>query len=286
MRVHTTASATEFAAAAGPWLAREPVANNVLLLNSEDPSSIPPGQGDPVFAWVTDGTDAVVGAGFVRLPYRATISDMPPAAAAALAEHVAKELELDPPGVNGPTAAAEAFADRFAELTGKSTQAEREQWIMSCTATARPENPHGRPRPATVDDLDPVAEWFAASMRDSGMTPEQITNRSRHMVGGQIDGGRLIVWEIDGDDGPVAVGAAGWNPPVAGVVRPSGVFVSPDHRSGGYATLVLGEVVARALEGGADACVCTHFLKYESMLAVVEKVGFRKLLDVTEYRFD
>jgi predicted GNAT family acetyltransferase len=70
------------------------------------------------------------------------------------------------------------------------------------------------------------------------------------------------------------------------VVRPSGVFVSPQHRDGGFATLVLGEVVARALENGADACVCTHFLKYESMLAVVANVGFTRLLDVVEHIYD
>jgi predicted GNAT family acetyltransferase len=136
---------------------------------------------------------------------------------------------------------------------------------------------------STEDDLETVAEWFMAGMRDSGLPPEQIAQRARQLAGGQIAGRRQIVWE---DEDGTPVGAAGWGLNIAGVIRPAGVFVSPDHRSGGYATLLLGEVTARALENGADTCVCTHFLKYESMLAVVEKVGYERLADFTEYRFE
>lgn len=286
MRVTTTPDAREFAAKTGDWLARKPVENNVLLVHALDPAGVPPGEGDPVFATVTDpaidSAGAVVGAAFARSPYRMTISDMPVAAAHALAEHLAAQ-EVNLPGVNGPTEAAAEFAKRWSELTGKTVGTEREQWIMQCKQTTRPENPNGRPRLATQDDLEMVAGWFSASMRDSGLSPEEILRRSTHMVGAQIADQRLIVWEAS-DGGPA--GAAGWAPPIAGIVRPSGVFVAPDRRDGGFATLVLGEVVARALEDGAEACVCTHFLKYESMLKVVEKVGFRRLQDLTEYLFD
>lgn len=280
MRVHTTASPAEFDAAAGDWLRAEPARNNVLLVHALDPNGVPPGQGDPVFSWVTDG-DEVVGAAFARLPYRMPLTEMPDDAARALAEHLVTVLP-DLEGVAGAARSAKVFAARWAELTGKATQSERDQWLMTCTATTRPTDTPGGPRPSTEDDLDMVGEWFMAGMRDSGLPPEQIALRARQLAGGQIAGGRQIVWE-DADGTPV--GAAGWGLRIAGVVRPAGVFVSPDHRSGGYATLLLGEVTARALENGADACVCTHFLKYESMLAVVEKVGYRRLAGFTEYRF-
>ncbi|HEX2132663.1 MAG TPA: GNAT family N-acetyltransferase [Actinophytocola sp.] len=281
MQVTTTADPAEFMATAGDWLVREPVENNVLLVHALDPNGVPPGDREPVFATVTDA-GAVAGTAFARSPYRMTISGMPAEAATALAEHLAKEGE-PVPGVNGPTEAATAFSARWTELTGQRVRHERAQWIMRCTETTRPVNPDGRPRLATADDQDAVAEWFTAGMRDSGLSPEEILRRTQHMVGGQIANQRLIVWETaDGE----AAGAAGWNPPLHGVVRPSGVFVSPNHRDGGIATLVLGEVVARALEDGADACVCTHFLKYESMLAVVEKVGFRRLVDVVEHIYE
>ncbi|MCT2585819.1 GNAT family N-acetyltransferase [Actinophytocola gossypii] len=281
MQVTTTADPAEFMATAGDWLVREPVENNVLLVHALDPNGVPPGDREPVFATVTDA-GAVVGTAFARSPYRMTISDMPAEAAVALAEHLAKEGE-PVPGVNGPTGAATAFSARWTELTGQRVGNERAQWIMRCTETTRPVNPDGRPRLATEDDQDVVAEWFTAGMRDSGLSPEEILRRTQHMVGGQIANQRLIVWETSAGE---AAGAAGWNPPLHGVVRPSGVFVSPNHRDGGIATLVLGEVVARALEDGADACVCTHFLKYESMLAVVEKVGFRRLVDVVEHIYE
>lgn len=282
MQVHTTPSPEEFAAAAGGWLEREPARNNVLLVHALDPNGVPPGQGDPVFSWVTNSSGEVVGAAFARLPYRMPLSEMPDDAARALAEHLVTVLP-DLEGVAGAAQSAKVFAARWAELTGKTAHSERDQWLMVCTATARPADAPGGPRMSTQDDLETVAEWFMAGMRDSGLPPEQIAQRARQLAGGQIAGNRQIVWE---DESGTPVGAAGWGLRIAGVVRPAGVFVSPDHRSGGYATLLLGEVTARALENGADACVCTHFLKYESMLAVVEKVGYRRLADFTEYRFE
>lgn len=282
MKVLSTSDPKEFFASAGDWLTARPVENNLLLVHALDPNGIPPGDRDSVFTTVTEDDGTVVGASWLRSPYRMTISDMPAEGARALAEFLAGTDE-PLPGLSGPTDTATAFAVRYAELTGRAAHPEREQWLMTCTETTRPAGADGAPRLATEDDLEQIAEWFRAGMRDSGLTPEEIARRSRHMVGSQIAGRRLIVWEAA--DGTKAA-AAGWNPPLVGVVRPSGVFVSPDHRDGGFAQLVLGEVVARALENGADACVCTHFLKYESMTSVVERVGFRKLLDVLEYRFE
>lgn len=282
MQVHTTPSPEEFAAAAGDWLKREPARNNVLLVHALDPNGVPPGQGDPVFSWVTGADGEVVGAAFARMPYRMPLSEMPDDAARALAEHLVTVLP-DLEGVAGAAGSAKVFAARWAELTGKTAHSERDQWLMVCTETTRPDDAPGGPRMSTQDDLETVAEWFMAGMRDSGLPPEQIAQRARQLAGGQIAGNRQIVWE---DESATPVGAAGWGLRIAGVVRPAGVFVSPDHRAGGYATLLLGEVTARALENGAQACVCTHFLKYESMLAVVEKVGYRRLADFTEYRFE
>lgn len=282
MQVQTTSSPTEFARHAGDWLTLNPAHNNVLLVHALDPNGVPPGQGEPVFAWVTDDDGAVVGAGFDRLPYRMPLSAMPPEAARALADHLVDVLPgLE--GVAGPADTAKEFATRWAEHTGRLAHRERDQWLMVCTETTRPDEAAGRARLSTEDDLDTVARWFMAGMRDSGLPEEQIAARARQLAGGQIAGGRQIIWE---DEDGVPVGAAGWGLNIAGVVRPAGVFVDPERRSGGYATLLLGEVTARNLENGADACVCTHFVKYESMLAVVERVGYRRLADFTEYRFE
>jgi predicted GNAT family acetyltransferase len=281
MRVTTTSDSKEFAAKAGQWLAQKPEENDVLLFHALDPMGKPPGDGEPMFIWITDAAESVVGAAFAMSPYRMTISGMPAAAVAALAEHLAKG-KVPLPGVNGPTDTAAEFAARWSELTGDQARRERDQWLMKCDKAVRPEGPAGRPRMANSGDRDMVAEWFSATMRDSGMSPDEVLRHSRHMVEGQIAGERLIVWETE--DGRAA-GAAGWKQPLYGVVRPSGVFVSPEHRDGGYAAALLGEVTARALEAGADACVCTHFVKYAAMQAVVEKVGYRRILDLTEYRF-
>jgi predicted GNAT family acetyltransferase len=281
MQVSTVSDPEEFMANAGDWLYRYPVHNNVLLFHAVDPMGLPPGTAQPVFAWVAEPGGAVVGAAFAMVPYRMTLSAMPIQAARALADHFA-EHESWLPGASGPDDTASAFAVRWSEITGQPSRREREQWLMRCDETTRPAPPPGRPRLATTTDLDPVAEWFSATMRHSGLDKEKALRHTRHMVEGQLAGKRLIVWE--GEDGK-PLGAAGWAPPIGGVVRPSGVFVAPEARDGGYATALLGEVTARALEEGADTCVCTHYLAYASMLAVVEKVGYRRVMDLTEYRF-
>lgn len=279
MDVSTTHEAAEFAAAAGEWLARDPVANNLLLGHAHDPAGQLPGDGAATFARVSDDS-GVVGAAWVMPPYRMTISAMPAAAATALAEHLHRSGTALP-GVNGPQATAAAFAGRWRELTGGTATRERDQWLMSCDKVQQRGAAAGAPRPARADEVGRIGGWYAAVMRDSGLDQDKIARHTRHMAETQFAAERLIVWELGGEP----IGAAGWGPPLAGVVRPSGVFVSPDHRQGGYAAALLGEVTARALEAGADACVCTHYLQYAAMRAVVEKVGYGKVLDITEYRF-
>jgi GNAT superfamily N-acetyltransferase len=281
MHVFTTPDAETFAASVGEWLGRRPVENNLLLSHAFDPASQLPGDGPPTFGWVTDGEGGVVGAAWVMPPYRMTISPMPSAAVAALAENVAAG-EIPLPGVNGYADTAGEFAHCWSELTGRPSRRERDQWLMRCDRATKPSGLPGKPRPARFDELDMIAGWFATTMRDSGLAAETIRRHTQHMVDSQLAGDRLIVWEEDGR----AVGAAGWMRPIAGVARPAGVYVRPDRRGGGHAAGLLGEVTARALEGGCDTCVCHHYLHYPAMQAVVEKVGYRRVWDVTEYRFD
>jgi predicted GNAT family acetyltransferase len=281
MQVMIASDPEEFMAKAGDWLYRRPVDNNVLLYHAVDPMGLPPGDGKPMFSWVAGADGSVVGAAWAMSPYRMTLSPMPAEAAQALAAHFAEQAPWLP-GASGPDDVAEAFAQRWSAITGQPVRRERDQWLMRCDETTRQSPPPGRPRPATADDIETVARWFAVTLRDSGLDEDRMLQRGRHMVQGQIEGKRLIVWE--GENGK-ALGAAGWAPSIGGVVRPSGVFVSPEARDGGYATALLGEVTARALDEGADTCVCTHYLAYESMLAVVEKVGYRRVMDLTEYRF-
>jgi predicted GNAT family acetyltransferase len=286
VHVLTTPNAQEFAAAAGAWLSRQPVENNLLLSHAFDPDSQPPGDGAQTFAWVVDqddaidADDAVVAAAWTMPPYRMTISEMPPAAAAALAEELCKR-EVPMPGVNGPAGTAAEFARCWSELTGKTGSRERDQWLMRCAAATRPTGMSGQPREARPDEVEQIGEWFSEMMRDSGLPPDKVRPHTTHMAQTQQASGRLIVWEEDGEP----VGATGWMQPIAGVARPAGMFILPERRQGGYAGALLAEATARALDGGCDTCVCHHYLAYAPMQAVVERVGYRRVRDVTEYRF-
>lgn len=147
MQVRSTTDIDRFRAEVGPWLLRKPVENNVLLYHTYDPSGDLPGDAPAHPRWVVDPAGAVVGAAWVHAPYRPTITDMPAEAAAALAEDLAKQ-EPWIPGVNGPAEAAEAFATRWADLTGKTANRERDQWLMVCTNANRIDQTTGTPASA------------------------------------------------------------------------------------------------------------------------------------------
>jgi predicted GNAT family acetyltransferase len=281
MDVSITADAAVFAAAAGDWLARRPVENNLLLSPAFDPASLPPGDGEPTFAWVTGPDRSVAAAAWSMPPYWLTISAMPPEAAAALAQHLMKN-DICVPGVNGPAVSAAEFAYSWAKLTGEYGRPKREQWLMRCDKATRPPAQSGHARPARPDEVATIADWFSSNLRDSGLEPAKVRRHTGHLAEDQLAGNRLVVWEVDGEP----VGAAGWKRPVAGVARPAGIFVLPEHRQDGYAAALLGEVTALALENGSDTCTCQQPLDQTSMQAVLEKVGYRRVWDVTEYRFD
>jgi predicted GNAT family acetyltransferase len=280
MHVESTDDYSQFAAAAGEFLERRSVQDCVVYFQCHDPEGNPPGDGPPECLWVVDDAGQVAGAAYSLSPYRLTMTDMSEPAAQALAEHLARSAPWLP-GASGPDAAAAAFANRFAELTGQSTHPGRHQWVMSCTTANSIPAKSGGPRLAEPSEVELIAGWFTSTMRDSGLASDVISRHTLHQVGYQVKERRLVVWEDE--DG--LIGAAGWTRAIGGVVRPVGAFVLPERRAGGYAGVLLSESTRRALAGGADACVCILDLTYAAMQAVVEKVGYRRVEDVTEYRF-
>ena len=280
LRVESTADNTRFLDVAGEFLESRSVPDCVLFFHAHDPEGNPPGDGPGEYLWIVDETGAVAGVAYNQPPYRVTISGMTEAAAQALAEHLAQSAPWLP-GVNGPTAISAAFAARFAELTGQITEPQRQMWVMACTDAATLTGRTGAPRLARQDEVEMIAGWFTSTMRDSGVPPEVISKHTLHQVGYQVKEGRLVVWENDES----LIGAGGWTRAISGVVRPVGMFVLPEAREGGYAGALLSEVTRRALATGATSCVCILDLTYGAMRTLVEKVGYRQVQPVTEYRF-
>jgi predicted GNAT family acetyltransferase len=277
MRINLTQDTDVFLASAGRWLAKDPVGNNVLL-NSIVAQRAGHAKGDEpaLYAWAEDQSE-VLGALRWPSPLPATLTAMPPAAAAALAAALAERSALLP-GVNGPLEAVSAFAARWTELTSVPARPHRELVVSVLREVRLAEWPPGRMRQANGDEAPVLAGWIAAILAQAGLpSPEQT---ARRQVDEQLAGGRLYVWETDGQLAAVIGHAA----PAEHVVLVYGGYTSPDHRDSWYGTAVVAGVCARLL-GQGYSCISITDRRNPSVGAALRAVGFEPLTSLTDYQF-
>jgi predicted GNAT family acetyltransferase len=93
-------------------------------------------------------------------------------------------------------------------------------------------------------------------------------------------GGMLWLWH---DGGPVST--AWTHPPVAGVVRISGVYTPPEHRGRGYPSACVAALSQRLLDGGAVACTLHTDLADPTSNRIYRAIGYRQVAEHGEWRF-
>jgi predicted GNAT family acetyltransferase len=268
-----------FTAQAGDWLAESPVENHVLLTAIETQrAGQAKGDRAAVFGWVADG-GAIVGAMRWPPPLPATITAMPGPAAAALAADLATR-SVPLPGVNGPAAAVSAFAAQWQELTGQSTARVRNLMLSSLSEVKLSQWPPGQMRPAEPGEAGLLTGWIAKIFADAGLPAAD--ESARQQIDEQLSGGRLYVWEDDGQ--PVAV--TGHAAPIAGVAMINGGFAPPEYRTSWYGTAVVAAVARHLLSQGCSACVSISDNANRYAAAGLRVVGYRPVIELSECRFE
>lgn len=269
----STHDAREALDRAGAFLARDPVANNVVLtLLGQRPE---PGR----YWWVTDlaADDAVVGFAMQSpstLP--ALVASAPAEVLDALVDRMALEVP-DLPGVSGVASVAAAFAGRWAttrRVPARPVEAERVHVLGPLVA---PPTVPGSVRQAGADDVDVVARWMVAFGADTHMTtPSDPTAWARARVGADL----VRLWD---DGGPVSmavlVGRA------AGFARIGYVFTPANDRGHGYAAAVVAALADEVVSASDDRCLLVTQLSNPTANALYDRLGFEPVVEVLRYSF-
>ncbi|MFJ4094954.1 GNAT family N-acetyltransferase [Kitasatospora sp. NPDC089913] len=243
---------------------RPPTAPPIAWSRVEDPAS---------------DTAPVVGVAAFTAPHLVVLSGMPAAAAAALGAELGAGPDLLP-GVIGPDAAAAAFAAAWSEATGRPVRADRRERMLcldgAVTTDGRPA-PDGQSRAAREEEAELFTDWCLEAAHGAGLSREMASRSVR----GQIAGGLLRAWELDGE--PVAI--LGRTAAVAGVVRYGPLYSKPDVRRGGYARALLVESSTEVRAEGLFGMAVTAEGN-DTVQGLFGSLGYRSRGGLSEFRFD
>jgi RimJ/RimL family protein N-acetyltransferase len=269
-----------FAESALPWLARDPVRNNVLwTLVSGRLDGLTPVEPDGYWARVLDDDGEIVGVCLRTPPRSLLLSTMPLPAVEVLAGHLAR-THHDLPGVDGPRASSGAFAARFGELLGLRVDDGLSATMYQLDKVEPPQGISGEVREAGPADRDLLVAWYDAFGREA--LPYHPPEDSGPVVdSGLARGGGIWLWWDRGE--PVSVLAI--SRPAAGVRRIGPVYTPPERRGHGYASASVAAVCERALSDGALACMLYADRANPTSNRIYQRIGFHPVGDSLELVF-
>ncbi len=244
--------ANPFLERAESWLLQREDANN-LVLSLCYARALADVEEEPgvLYATVEDGDD-VVGCVIRTPPHKVLLTDLP--------------LEAAP---------VEAVARAWVERVGGDCRPGMRQRIYRLDEVRSPEGVPGRMRLATPEDLELAVDWGHAFAEDAGITFPS----PRSAVSRWIEGGALVVWEVEGTPRSIAV-ASGRTP---NGVRVGYVYTPPEHRRSGYASACVAALSRRLLEeDGFDFCVLYTDLENPTSNSIYTRVGYRPVEDVRD----
>ena len=188
------------------------------------------------------------------------------------------------PGVFGPVALAERFAERWRELAGVATHLALAERIYEARAAFPPAGVPGVYREYRPGDHDLVAAWMDAFVAEAlaAAPPPRREDGAAWLARRLADpGSSLVIWEHEG--APVSLAGAG--SPTPHGIRVGPVYTPPELRGRGYASALVGELTARLLSGGRSLCFLFTDLANPTSNSIYQRVGYRPVADVNDWRF-
>jgi RimJ/RimL family protein N-acetyltransferase len=278
-----TSDGQAFAEAVLDFLARDPVANTVILTVAAGLRTSPREAAElDCYGWWLDADGRVGAAVAAQYPYALTLdSRMPEQAAAELPEAWQRSGRPRPAGIHGGVRTAEDVAARWAKLLGCGYRV-RPNHAMRLFAFTEPTPPDpaplGRSRPATLADVPLLRTWELEFVRECGLNGPR---DPEPYVRARVHDGRQLLWIHDGE--PVA--CANFTAVAAGGARVTGVYTPPGHRRHGYAAGVTWAATQAAIARGAEHVVLHTDLANPTSNAIYQRLGFRAVRDVSEFEF-
>jgi ribosomal protein S18 acetylase RimI-like enzyme len=187
-------------------------------------------------------------------------------------------LPLHPDGAMGPERTAEWYVARATAL-GESFAEPMPQAILTLDRPPRHPAPPGRPRVATPEDAELVADWIAAFHHEVGL-PRELPDRATLV---QATGrGRHFLWIVDGE--PVAVARIARRTRLGGCIGP--VYTAPDARNRGYGAAITAHVAERLFSEGKRVVALYIDRRNTAGARCYAKLGFRTNCESLYYARD
>ena len=281
MIVTTYLSANDFLQIAQPFLESNEAANSLLLGISLRLKNAPGRmKTTPYFITVSNEHHLVLAA-VMTPPHNLIIfgqEDQPQAM-----DVFVKQLLVDeaiPPGVLGPSAVAQAFAEAWKKTTGVNYRAGMSQGLYELRQVVPPEHiAPGKLRLAVIDEIELVTQW-ALDFQAEALSPGDPV-QTRQAMEERINQQELYVW----DDGqPVSMVAKAR--PISHGITVNLVFTPPNFRRRGYAGNAVAALSQILLDEGWRFCTLHTDLSNPTSNHIYQAVGYRRICDYNEYIFD
>jgi GNAT superfamily N-acetyltransferase len=249
VRVRWTADPLAFARVATPLMAAAPVTHSVLATTLARAVADQHAAPNALWLWLErDGRPVALamhtppyppylpGAGGERDPGDAVVAGTEFAG-------TLRGLRREVTGVGGDADAGQAFATRWAQLSGAVAAVRRRDTVYELPGEpAAPAPAPGAARAADAGDLAVVLAWgelLGEAVGEPGMFGQAVEALTR--------AGHMTLWQVDGT--PVAMAAASL--PQQGVSRIQAVFTPAPMRGRGYAAACVAHVSAAQVAAGA-----------------------------------
>ena len=267
-----------FASSAGDFLMTDEAAHNLLIgITGRLEKSGWAGFSEPgLLRAVVDG-DRTMAVALMTPPFPVVLSKADPEAVAMLVQDL---IDEQLPGVNGPSEAADQFAEAWSKLRREKVGPVRSQRIYQLTTVVPPARVPGRLRQAVSADKPLLLDWFRG-FADEAMGSDSVEAQlSDANLDRFLGAGRLYVWDV-GE--PVSMAAFGGDTPNG--VRVSAVYTPPSSRGRGYASSCVASLSQMLLDEGRKFCFLYTDLSNPTSNKIYRQIGYEPVCDVTQHEF-
>jgi predicted GNAT family acetyltransferase len=279
MDVRLFEDAESFAGAVAAFLDADPFSSSVIAVQVDAVQRGLRYVGPQDRYWAVVEDDQTLGIAMHTPPHKVFLARMPAAAAAAVAQSL-NENSPGLPGVSGEGQTVAAFADRWAQLTGRQSSTAVRMRMYRLGQLSFPTGVGGRARPAGPADVELVTTWLEAFQDEA--QPHAPRSVVRDLAERRVRAGQLCLWEDDQQ--PVSL--AGFSNAVAGVSRVGPVYTPPAYRRRGYGSAVTAEATAAAINAGSKHVVLYTDVSNPTSNAIYQAIGYRVDHDAEERAFD
>lgn len=234
---------------------------------------------EPYLATVHDDS-RVVAAALRTPPHNLVISRAPDEAVNLIADDL-QSLYPNLRGVLGPKETSRAFSEAWRERTGCGFRPGTAQRIYALEQVTPPDDVPGELRPVTRDDAGLLMRWLSAFEREAygeEPRPYSVERLLEAYLEGRVRG--LHVWH---DEQPVSM--VGYSGPTPNGIRVGPVYTPSEFRQRGYGSAATATLSQLLLDQGRRFCFLFTDLSNPTSNSIYQKIGYRPVVDVDEYRF-